>query len=319
MVHAAAEPPTAAGILKMQRLRLFPVYLVLGVWFVFVTVPLGWVLINALRSSREFAENPFGLPWLLSADATVRGVAWAEVKLNFWRAWVENDFGRFFVNSVVVTAFSLAAILLLGSMTAYALTHLSFRGKSPLYLYFILGLMVPPQLLVIPLFFEFTTLSRWGTRWLAPLGYELHLHDSLTGLVLVYIALSLPFTVLVLRNFFATLPTALREAALLEGASEWRIFWSVMLPLARPGLLATGILNFIGIWNEYLFAQVLINTTEKKTLPLGLASVSMQAQYKTDFGLMFAGLFIVVLPSLLIYLWVQRYITRGALAGALKG
>jgi ABC-type glycerol-3-phosphate transport system permease component len=147
----------------------------------------------------------------------------------------------------------------------------------------------------------------------------LRLHDSLTGLILIYIAVSLPFTILVLSGFFRSLPGALREAAILDGCGEYRVFWSVMLPLAKPGLVTAAIFNFLAIWNEYLFALVFISGEGKRTLPLGLASVSMQAQYKTDFGLMFAGLVIVLAPTLLVYLLLQRQLTRGVTVGALKG
>jgi N-acetylglucosamine transport system permease protein len=111
----------------------------------------------------------------------------------------------------------------------------------------------------------------------------------------------------------------LREAAIMDGCGEYRTFWHVMLPLAKPGLITAAIFNFLGIWNEYIFALVFVNTPENKTLPLGLASVSMQAQYRTDFGLLFAALVIVVLPTLLVYVVLQRQLTEGITAGALKG
>jgi ABC-type glycerol-3-phosphate transport system permease component len=153
----------------------------------------------------------------------------------------------------------------------------------------------------------------------APLGLEVSLHDSLSGLVIIYIALSLPFTVLVLHGFFRSLPEALREAGIMDGCGEFRVFWHVMLPLGKPGIVTAAIFNFLGLWNEYLFALVFVNSAAKKTLPLGLASVSITAQYKTDFGLMFAGLVIVMLPTLIVYSILQRHLTRGITVGALKG
>ncbi len=132
-------------------------------------------------------------------------------------------------------------------------------------------------------------------------------------------AASLPFTVFVLTSFFKTLPEELREAALIDGASEFTVFRNVMMPLAKPGLVTVAIFNFLGLWNEYLFALVFINTTELKTLPLGLASISMQAQYKSDFGLLFAGLVIVMVPTLVVYILLQQRLTKGITMGALKG
>jgi ABC-type glycerol-3-phosphate transport system permease component len=180
-------------------------------------------------------------------------------------------------------------------------------------------MMVPAQLILVPLFFQYSEWSEWLTALTRPLGYEVRLYNSLTGLILIYVALSLPFTILILTAFFKSLPGALRESAILDGASEWTVFRAIMLPLARPGLVTAAIFNFVGIWNEYVFALVFVNTPDTKTLPLGLAGVTMQAQYKTDFGLMFAGLVIVLVPTLLTYAVLQRHLTRGITVGALKG
>ncbi len=145
------------------------------------------------------------------------------------------------------------------------------------------------------------------------------LHDSHAGLILIYVAASLPFTVFVLTAFFRTLPNELREAALMDGASEYRVYSTVMMPLARPGLVTVAIFNFLGLWNEYLFGLVFLQSDKLKTLPLGLASISMQAQYKSDFGILFAGLVITMVPTLLVYIFLQERITKGITLGALKG
>jgi len=232
---------------------------------------------------------------------------------------VKSHFSLFFVNSVLVVSVSLVGILSLSAMAAYAIARFPFRGSRALYLFFISGMMVPAQLVLVPLFFQFSYMSRFFSGLLRPFGYEVQLHDSLTGLILIYIALSLPFTILILTGFFKSLPGELREAAIIDGCSEAGVFRHVMLPLARPGLVTAAIFNFIGLWNEYLFALVFVNSPEKKTLPLGLASVSIQAQYRTDFGLMFAGLVIVIVPTLIVYILLQRQLTSGITMGALKG
>jgi ABC-type glycerol-3-phosphate transport system permease component len=303
----------------MPRWQSIAMHTLLAAWLVAVTLPLLWVGVNALRSSREFVENPFGLPWLLTGAPADAPDPWLALRQNFHRAWVESQFSDFFLNSVLVTAASLLGVLALSAMASYALARFDFRGNRALYLYFISGMMIPAQLLLLPLFFQFSALSRAGSALLAPLGWELRLHDSLAGLVLLYVALSLPFTILILTGFFRSLPGELREAGIIDGCGEYRVFWHIMLPLARPGLVSAAIFNFLGIWNEYLFALVFLNAPEKKTLPLGLASVSMQAQYKTDFGLMFAGLVILIVPTLLVYALLQRRLTAGITAGALKG
>ena len=305
----------------MVNVRRITTYALLGVWLVAVILPLAWVFVSSFRSAQEFTTNPFGIPRFISgAPASLSGTSlWHAAAENYRRAWVESHFGDYFLNSLIVTGVSLVGILAIGSMAAYVLARYAFRGRSALFVYFISGMMIPVQLLLLPLFFQMSTLSEVGSAWLAPLGYALDLHDSLFGLITVYIALSLPFTILVLTGFFKSLPSELREAAIIDGCGEYRAFWHVMLPLARPGIITAAIFNFLGLWNEYLFALVFITSPEKKTLPLGLASVSMQAQYKTDFGLLFAGLVIVIVPTLIVYLILQRYITDGITTGALKG
>ncbi len=307
----------------MQKISKALTYTVLFVWLAAVVLPIVWVFSNSVRSSQEIYENSFGLPWLVTGspyagrpDVPTPAEAAAG---NFQNAWTKSNFSTFFMNSVIVTTVSLAGILSFGAMAAYALARFDFRFNRPLYLFFISGMMVPAQLVLIPLFFQFSTLSRGLTALTRPLGFEVQLHNSLTGLIAIYIALSLPFTILILTGFFKSLPSALRESAIIDGASEWTVFRQIMLPLARPGLVTAAIFNFLGIWNEYLFALVFVNSPEKKTLPLGLASVSIQAQYKTDFGLMFAGLVIIMVPTLLVYLLLQRQLTKGISAGALKG
>ena len=298
-------------------------YGLLGFWLVAVTFPLLWVGYNSVRSSQEIFENPFGVPWLVSgspyADEANQPTPEESMRANYENAWVGSNFSRFFVNSVIVVGVSLVGILLFGSMAAYAIAKIPLRGNRMIYLYFISGMMIPAQLILVPLFFQYSTMGdalSWLTR---PLGVEVQLHNSLTGLILIYIAFSLPFTILILTGFFKSLPSALRESAILDGASEATVFWRIMLPLARPGLVSAAIFNFIGLWNEYLFALIFVNTPENNSLPLGLASMSIQAQYKTDFGLLFAGLVIIIVPTLLVYMVLQRQLTKGITTGALKG
>ncbi len=292
-------------------------------WLLAVVLPLVWVFSNSVRSSQEVFENPFGAPWLIVGSPYAGSDSvpspWQAAKDNFAAAWVKSHFSSFFYNSVLVTGVSLFGVLACSAMAAYVIARFTFRGNRAVFLYFLSGMMIPAQLVLVPLFFQFTYLSRWLSTLLAPLGLEVQLHDSLSGLITIYIALGLPFTILVLTGFFRSLPGTLREAGIIDGCGEYRVFWHIMLPLSKPGLVTAAIFNFLGIWNEYIFALVFINSADKKTLPLGLASVSIQAQYKTDFGLMFAGLVIVMIPTLVVYTLLQRQLTRGITVGALKG
>ncbi len=298
-------------------------YVILVVYLVVVVFPLLWVFYTSAKNTQEIYNQPFGLPKIIThPDAQ----SLATLQTNYRRAWVDNHFGMYFINSIKVVSISLGGILLLGSMAAYVLARFEFRGRNFLYYLFLSGLLIPMQLILIPLFFQYSSMSEFLTRTFAPLARSLgmgeltvSLHDSHEGLILIYIAASLPFTVFTLTAFFRTLPSEIREAAQIDGASEYRIFFSVMMSLAKPGLVTVAIFNFLGLWNEYLFGLVFLNNNALKTLPLGLASIGMQAQYKSDFGLLFAGLVIVMLPTLAVYSFLQEKLTRGITVGAIKG
>ena len=295
----------------------------LTLWLLAVVLPLLWVLGTSAKSTQEIYKNPFGPPAAIVRPSARTARPMVE---NFQKAWVGSRFSRYFVNSAKVVVVSLALLLLLGSMAAYALARFDFPGRGFIHGLFVSGLLIPMQLILIPLFFQYADMSEAATGVLAPIARSLgmgelavSLHDSHVGLVVIYVAASLPFTVFTLTAFFRTLPGGVREAAMLDGASETRTFFSVMLPLAKPGLVTVAIFNFLGLWNEYLFGMVFLSSDSLKTLPLGLAGISMQAQYKSDFGLLFAGLVIAMLPTLAVYLALQEQLTKGITAGAIKG
>lgn len=298
-------------------------YLVLSAYLIAVVFPMLWVAYTSAKSTREVYANPLGLPRLVTVPNRENAQSLVD---NYRNAWVGSRFSSYFLNSIKVVSISLALILLLGSMAAYVLARFEFRGRGFIYILFVSGLLIPMQLILIPLFFQFSTMGEFLTQTLRPsarafgLGeLTVSLHDSHAGLILIYVAASLPFTVFVLTSFFRTLPGELREAAMIDGASEYRTFFSIMMPLGKSGLVTVAIFNFIGLWNEYLFGLVFLNTDALKTLPLGLASISMQAQYKSDFGLLFAGLVIAMAPTLIVYMFLQEKLTRGITVGALKG
>lgn len=212
--------------------------------------------------------------------------------------------GYFFLNSIIVSSVSVAAIALVAAMATYVLARFRFFSNRAILMAFILGSAIPLQLTTVPLYLMFNNLG---------------LLDSLVGLILVYIAVSLPFSVFVLTGFFKTLPTELEEAAVLDGASEYGTFWKVMLPLASPGLITITIFNFLGIWNEYLLALMLINKTERMTIPLGLYNLKVVQEYAADWTGLFAGFILVLLPTVIVFIILQRRITQGLTVGALKG
>jgi N-acetylglucosamine transport system permease protein len=256
-----------------------------------VVIPLLWVLVTSLKTSPEIFASPWGIP---------KSPQWS----NYVRSWEEAGIARYFLNSVFVTLATLTILLPCGAMAAYVFARYPFPGSSWLFTGFLGGMMFPIFLAIVPLFFLMNTLG---------------LLDSLPGLVLVYVAYSLPFTIFVLTGFFHSLPAELGEAAMIDGGGHATVFWRVMLPLARPGLLVVAVFNAIGLWNEYPLALVLIVSEENRTLPLGIANLVMVEHYQSDWGALFAGLAIVMAPILIIYWILRDRIYESMVAGALKG
>ncbi len=271
-------------------------FVVLGPFLLAVIYPMIWLLYTSLKSDSEIFLNPFALPH------------WSHLHFeNYRRAWVEAHFSNYFWSSVVVTSFTVMFTLILGSMAAYGLARFRFAGKTALQALFLAGLMVPLQLSVVPLFFQMRSLG---------------LLNSLPGLIIVYTATGLPFAIFILTAFFLALPQSLYEAAVLDGCSDLRAFWSIMLPLARPGLITVAIFTGLGAWNEYFLAFLFLSgpsDTGLGTLPLGLARISITSQFRSDWGVTFAALALVTLPALLFYSLLQKHIIKGISSGAVKG
>ena len=226
---------------------------------------------------------------------------------NYARAWSQAHFGAYFLNSTLVTCTSVALIVALGAMAAYALARFAHPVGRILFGLLVAGLTIPAQLAIVPLFFELRSAGLLNSR---------------PGLVLVYTANGLPFAIFILAGFFRSLPRSLYEAAVVDGCGEFSAFWRVLLPLARPGLVTVAIFQFIGIWKEYFYAFMLVSgdvAGSARTLPLGLANLSIAAEYRTEYGMLFAGIILVTLPILIVYIALQRQIVRGIAAGALKG
>ncbi len=279
------------------------VYAALCGYSLLIVFPLIWLVYTSLKSTPEIFKSAWALP---------ESPRWE----NFSAAWSgmsgEPGLGPYFWNSCTLTILSVFLILAIGAMATYALTRFPFRGAQFLMNTFVSGMVFPIFLAVVPLFL---LLNQTRIPGIAPKGFV----DHYAGLVAVYVAYSLPFTVFVLSGFFRALPNELSEAASIDGAGRWQTFARVMLPLARPGLIVAGVFNVIGIWNEYPLALVLITDRSRYTLPLGLAQITQRQQYSVDFGALFAALLLVLLPTMAIYLIFQRQVSEGLMAGAVKG
>ncbi|MCW3815979.1 carbohydrate ABC transporter permease [Micromonospora sp. DR5-3] len=249
---------------------------------------LGWMALQAFRDTRSILATPWGLPKGFSVE-------------NFVEAWTVSDFATATWNSTWVTLVSSVLTVAVAAPAAYWLSRQESRLSRGLTLFFVLGLGVPVQVILIPLFVMLNSVR---------------LIDSLVGLNLVYIGLSMPFTVFLLTGFFRSLPAELEEAAALDGASPAGVFWRVMLPMAKGGMLTAFVLQLIGHWNETLLAVTLLHSTENYTLPVALISFVQQQTYSgADWGGLFAGLCIIVLPMLAVYVWLGRRLTEGLTLG----
>ena len=265
-------------------------HVVLIIWSLLVIVPLLWVVMSSFKTSTEIFASPFALPERLHVE-------------NYVNAWTTAGIGSFFVNSVIVVFGALIITMLFGSMSAYVLARFQFPGNRFIYYLMLAGLTFPIFLAIVPLFFVLRGIG---------------LLNTLPGLILTYAAFAFPFTVFFLYSFFRSLSKSIAEAAAMDGAGEWRIFFQIMLPMARPGIATVAILNFVGLWNQFLLPVALNTNTDNYVLTQGMASFASQAGYSVDFGALFAAVVITVVPVLVVYLIFQRQLQGSVSQGTNK-
>ena len=265
----------------------------LALWALIIIGPIFWVVLGSFKNDAEIGGSAWSWPshWSFAA---------------FGRSW-DKGIGGFLGNTVIVLVFSVTLTMLFGAMAAYVLARFEFPGNRFIYYLFVSGVMLPVYLALVPLFFQVS---------------KLHMLNTYQGLILVYVAFSMPFTVFFLHSFFRTLPSAVYEAALIDGASHTRAFFQVMLPMAKPGLISVGIFNILGQWNQYLLPVVLMQSQHGEAphymLSQGLVSLMVAQGYSGDFPALFAGMTIAMLPVMAVYLSFQRQVQAGLTAGTLK-
>ena len=296
--RAARRPPRRPkpppGSRRFGPVRVIGM-IVIWAFTAFNVLLLYWLVTASFKTPVEIFTEPFGLPrhWF------ELGRPWR----NYLYAWNEAGFGHAFVVTVLLVAAAALSVVAIGAPAAYALSRLGVRGHGPLTNFFAIGMGVPFQTVIIPLFVAFS---------------KVNLTNNLFGLYLLYVALSLPFTVFLLTGFFRSLPAELEEQAAIDGASPARTFSKVMLPLAQGGLVTTLIINAIGLWNETLLAIVFLHENAKFTLARALFTFYGAAQYQSEYGGLIAGVAIVVLPMLILYIVLARRIIGGLTLGAGK-
>ena len=287
----AKSAPTSFVKEKRIRKGVHPA-IVFIVWFFALLwlVPIVGAFLTAFRTFDDLNEfGLFSIPRVFTFD-------------NFTRAWQQANLGQFMLNSFIVTIPALTACVLLSSMCAYALVRFRFALAKPLYMMFVAGLMLPFQMLLLPVFKLSDDLGIYNTYW---------------SLILIHTAFQLGFCSFVLRNFMRTVPPSLFESAVIDGATEWVIFRRIAFPLMLPGLAALATLEFTWIFNDFLWALVLIQDTHLKPVTTGLAN--LRGQFTTDYPLIVAGSLVATIPTLVVFFGLQRYFIQGLTVGATKG
>ena len=265
------------------------IYLILIAIAVYALIPLFWIYSTALKTPIEISTTPLAPP----QNPTLE---------NFSNAWVQGRLGKYFRNSVIVTIPIVLFTIALASMAGYAFARHRFFGRNPLFYLFLIGLILPFQSIMIPLYYTLRDLHLLGTYW---------------AMIVPSTALGLPFGIFIMRAFFQGLPEELSDAARVDGCNEFGVFWRVILPLAKPGMITLGIFVFLGAWNSFLLPLLYMQKESLRPLVVGL--MFFQARYTTDYGLTMAGATIVSLPIILIYIIFQRQFIQGLTAGAIKG
>ena len=289
---AATVKTKRASRFRWSRLGGILILVVLIVWAVIELFPILFLFFNSVKTSAEIMSSPFRPPAMPRF-------------MNYVEAWRGGNLGipmgRYFLNSVFVTTGTLVMLMFTGSLAAYALARYKFPIASLAAASLIWALAIPVHATLIPVF-----------HFLGSLG----LRNNYFGLICVYTAFWLPFTITVMVAYFESFPKELEDAARIDGCTDFGAFWRIVLPVSRGALASIAIINVVGIWSELLFAYVLMNKPEVRTLPVGI--VSFRGQYEVAWNLIFAGLAIASIPTLLFFLIFQRQITKGMTMGAIK-
>jgi ABC-type glycerol-3-phosphate transport system permease component len=272
----------------LYRIRRTPLLLFLLVYTVLTAGPFLWVAAMSLRTTSEIFASPYGLP---------RHLHWG----NFSEAWISSNYSTYFWNSSLVVASAVAGVTVFGAMAAHCLARYRFRSRRIIRFVILSGMILPPQMLILSLF---------------QILLDYQLYDTLLGLAIVYVATQLGMTVYILEGFFSQIPQDLFDAARIDGYSDFEIFWRITLPIGVPAIFTTIVLNFVILWNEFLYAVVLMTSDDKRTLPLGI--MHFMGDHQLDIAMIATGLMIAILPVALVYACFSEAMIRGMTAGAVR-
>jgi N-acetylglucosamine transport system permease protein len=277
------------------------IYIALLTLAITIIVPVLWVFMASVKDNSEFYGNPWTLP---------KGLKFS----NFKEAMIIANMGEYFMNSVLVTTLGIVILLVVAIPCAYALSRFEFKGQKLLATIFHGGIFINVNYIVVPIFLM---LLNWDIALNAKFGHGFFL-DNKFILALVYASTSIPFTIYLLSNYFRTIPKDFEEAANMDGAGNFRTMISIMVPMAKPSIITVILFNFLSFWNEYIISLTLMPSSAK-TLPVGLINLMQSQRGAANYGPMYAGLVIVMLPTLILYMLVQKKLTEGMTVGGVKG
>jgi ABC-type glycerol-3-phosphate transport system permease component len=278
----------------MKKIGMILIYAFLWVWVVLMLAPLLYMLLTSFKSDQEILNSPWTLPHKPDFGNYIG--AW------FGKGLTDITLGTNFLNSIVITVSTLVFLTLLSTLAGYALGRHQFPGSKFLYIAIIGLIAVPVHGLLVPIWNFMDQMAMLNNR---------------LAISLIYTAFSLPFSIVIMRSYFESIPTAMEEAARIDGCKEIGVFWHIGLPMAKGAVSTVIIINVVNIWSELLFATVLLTKPEVRTLPLAISLFS-QNMYSTSFGMLFAGLTMATLPLLVMYFFFQKRIVKGMAMGALK-
>lgn len=288
----------------MKKIKIFNlfIYVALIALAFLIIVPLAWVFMASIKQNSEFYGNTFSLP---------KGFYFE----NFVDAFNKAKMGEYLLNSIIVTCLSLVILLIVALPCAYALARFEFKGKKFLNGLLMAGLFINVNYIVVPIFLMLLDVDNFLVR-LFKITFFL---NNIFVLSLIYAATALPFTIYLLSSYFKTLSKSYEEASYIDGYGYFKTMLYIMFPLAKPSIITVILFNFLGFWNEYIIATTMLSNPKiSKTLPVGLTNLYQVARGKAEYGRLYAGLVIIMLPTLILYILVQKRLTQGMTVGGIK-
>lgn len=291
---------------EMNKRNIFSsmiIYTLLFTLAVCILVPVLWVVMSSVKQNSEFYTNPWTLP---------KGLYFQ----NFADAWNKARMGEFFINTVVVTSVALGLLLIVALPAAYVLARFKFKGRRFLNIGFMGGLFINVNYIIVPIFLMLVGADKFMKEMFGS-GVML---NNIFIVALIYASTALPFTIYLLSGYFVGIPRAYEEAAYVDGASYTKTMVHIMFPMAKPSIITVILFNFFAFWNEYIIAMTLLSDPKgAKTLPVGLMNLMKAQNAAAEYGQLYAGLVIVMLPTLILYIFVQKKLTQGMTIGGVKG